>query len=138
VLAGIDAPKTAPAQVAGDTLDALADDVEDIFTDPKGKAMAELLGSDPQGLRARLLRDGSGGMTTVTAAGVFEQMPDHAANARWAELDDLLEPDFEIVDPALLPYGASTAESTPTSSSRRRSRAFELRFEPRRLVALGD
>ena len=48
MLAGIDAPKTAPAQVASAILDALADDIEDIFPDPNAQAMANVWWSDPK------------------------------------------------------------------------------------------
>jgi NAD(P)-dependent dehydrogenase (short-subunit alcohol dehydrogenase family) len=48
MLAGIDAPKTPAADVAAGLLDALADDVEDIFPDPNAKAMAEIWWSDPK------------------------------------------------------------------------------------------
>jgi NAD(P)-dependent dehydrogenase (short-subunit alcohol dehydrogenase family) len=48
MLAGIDAPKTAPAQVAAAILDALADGVEDIFPDPNAQAMATVWWSDPK------------------------------------------------------------------------------------------
>jgi len=48
MLAGIDAPKTAPARVAAGILDALVDDVEDIFPDSNAQAMAELWWSDPK------------------------------------------------------------------------------------------
>jgi NAD(P)-dependent dehydrogenase (short-subunit alcohol dehydrogenase family) len=48
MLAGIDAPKTAPARVAAGILDALADDIEDIFPDPNAQAIAEVWWSDPK------------------------------------------------------------------------------------------
>jgi NAD(P)-dependent dehydrogenase (short-subunit alcohol dehydrogenase family) len=48
MLAGIDAPKTAPAEVASAILDALAEDVEDIFPDPNAQAMANVWWSDPK------------------------------------------------------------------------------------------
>jgi NAD(P)-dependent dehydrogenase (short-subunit alcohol dehydrogenase family) len=48
MLAGIDAPKTAPAQVASAIVDALAEDVEDIFPDPNAQAMANVWRSDPK------------------------------------------------------------------------------------------
>jgi NAD(P)-dependent dehydrogenase (short-subunit alcohol dehydrogenase family) len=48
MLAGIAAPKTAPAAVAAGILDALADDAEDIFPDPNARAMAEVWWSDPK------------------------------------------------------------------------------------------
>jgi NAD(P)-dependent dehydrogenase (short-subunit alcohol dehydrogenase family) len=48
MLAGIDAPKTAPAEVASRLLDGLAADQEDIFPDPNAEAMAQLWWSDPK------------------------------------------------------------------------------------------
>jgi NAD(P)-dependent dehydrogenase (short-subunit alcohol dehydrogenase family) len=48
MLAGIDAPKTAPAHVASAILEALAEDVEDIFPDPNAQAMASIWWSDPK------------------------------------------------------------------------------------------
>jgi short-subunit dehydrogenase len=46
-LAGIDAPKSAPADVASRLLDGLAADQEDIFPDPNAEAMSQLWWSDP-------------------------------------------------------------------------------------------
>jgi NAD(P)-dependent dehydrogenase (short-subunit alcohol dehydrogenase family) len=48
MLAGIDAPKTAPAQVAAGILDGLESGDEDIFPDPNSKAMAKVWWSDPK------------------------------------------------------------------------------------------
>lgn len=48
MLAGIDAPKTAPAQVARGILEQLAADREDIFPDPNSQAMSETWWSDPK------------------------------------------------------------------------------------------
>lgn len=48
MLAGIDAPKTAPAGVAAGILDGLAADEEDIFPDPNAKAMAQIWASSPK------------------------------------------------------------------------------------------
>jgi NAD(P)-dependent dehydrogenase (short-subunit alcohol dehydrogenase family) len=48
MLAGIDAPKTAPAEVAAGILDALADDAEDIFPDPNARAMAQVWWNVPK------------------------------------------------------------------------------------------
>jgi NAD(P)-dependent dehydrogenase (short-subunit alcohol dehydrogenase family) len=48
MLAGIDAPKTAPAEVASRLLDGLAADQEDIFPDPNAEAMSQLWWSDPK------------------------------------------------------------------------------------------
>ena len=48
MLAGIEAPKTPPAEVAKGILDGLAADQEDIFPDPNARAMAETWWSDPK------------------------------------------------------------------------------------------
>jgi NAD(P)-dependent dehydrogenase (short-subunit alcohol dehydrogenase family) len=48
MLAGIDAPKTAPNLVAAGVLDGLEADQEDIFPDPNAQAMAATWWSDPK------------------------------------------------------------------------------------------
>jgi NAD(P)-dependent dehydrogenase (short-subunit alcohol dehydrogenase family) len=48
MLAGIDAPKTAPDLVAAGVLDGLEADEEDIFPDPNAQAMAATWWSDPK------------------------------------------------------------------------------------------
>jgi NAD(P)-dependent dehydrogenase (short-subunit alcohol dehydrogenase family) len=48
MLAGIDAPKTPPAVVAGGVLAGLAADQEDIFPDPNAQAMSQVWWSDPK------------------------------------------------------------------------------------------
>jgi NAD(P)-dependent dehydrogenase (short-subunit alcohol dehydrogenase family) len=48
MLAGIEAPKTPPAEVAAAILDALAAGQEDIFPDPNAQAMSQLWRSDPK------------------------------------------------------------------------------------------
>ena len=48
MLAGIDAPKTPPAEVAAAVLDGLAADLEDIFPDPSAEAMSQTWWSDPK------------------------------------------------------------------------------------------
>jgi NAD(P)-dependent dehydrogenase (short-subunit alcohol dehydrogenase family) len=48
MLAGIDAPKTPPAQVAGGILAGLAAEEEDIFPDPNSQAMSQVWWSDPK------------------------------------------------------------------------------------------
>jgi NAD(P)-dependent dehydrogenase (short-subunit alcohol dehydrogenase family) len=48
MLAGIDAPKAPPAQVADGLLDGLTADQEDIFPDPNAEAMAETWWADPK------------------------------------------------------------------------------------------
>jgi NAD(P)-dependent dehydrogenase (short-subunit alcohol dehydrogenase family) len=48
MLAGIDAPKTPPAEVAGGILGGLAAEQEDIFPDPNSQAMSQVWWSDPK------------------------------------------------------------------------------------------
>jgi NAD(P)-dependent dehydrogenase (short-subunit alcohol dehydrogenase family) len=48
MLAGIDAPKTPPRQVAESVLDGLAAGLEDIFPDPNAQAMAATWWTDPK------------------------------------------------------------------------------------------
>lgn len=48
MLAGVDAPKTPPAEVASRLLDGLALDLEDIFPDPNAEAMSQTWFSDPK------------------------------------------------------------------------------------------
>jgi NAD(P)-dependent dehydrogenase (short-subunit alcohol dehydrogenase family) len=48
MLAGIDAPKTPPAEVASGILAGLAADREDIFPDPNAEAMSQIWWSDPK------------------------------------------------------------------------------------------
>ena len=48
MLAGVDAPKSPPAQVAGGILSGLAADHEDIFPDPNSQAMSQVWWSDPK------------------------------------------------------------------------------------------
>jgi NAD(P)-dependent dehydrogenase (short-subunit alcohol dehydrogenase family) len=48
MLAGIDAPKTPPSEVAAGILDGLAADQEDIFPDPNAKAMSQTWWRDPK------------------------------------------------------------------------------------------
>jgi NAD(P)-dependent dehydrogenase (short-subunit alcohol dehydrogenase family) len=48
MLAGLDAPKTPPAEVATGLLDGLAADDEDIFPDPNARAMSKIWWSDPK------------------------------------------------------------------------------------------
>jgi NAD(P)-dependent dehydrogenase (short-subunit alcohol dehydrogenase family) len=48
MLAGIDAPKTPPRQVAEGLLDGLAADQEDIFPDPNAQAMSRTWWADPK------------------------------------------------------------------------------------------
>jgi NAD(P)-dependent dehydrogenase (short-subunit alcohol dehydrogenase family) len=50
MVAGIDVPKTAPAEVAAGLLDGLEADQEDIFPDPNAQAMSRTWWSDPKAL----------------------------------------------------------------------------------------
>jgi NAD(P)-dependent dehydrogenase (short-subunit alcohol dehydrogenase family) len=54
MLAGIDAPKTPPAEVAARLLDGLAAGEEDIFPDPNAAAMAAVWRNDPKGVERAL------------------------------------------------------------------------------------
>ena len=49
MLAGVDAPKTPPADVAAGVLDGLAAEEDDIFPDPHARALASTWWSDPKG-----------------------------------------------------------------------------------------
>jgi NAD(P)-dependent dehydrogenase (short-subunit alcohol dehydrogenase family) len=49
MLAGVDAPKTPPAQVAAGVLDGLAAEEDDIFPDPHSRVLARTWWSDPKG-----------------------------------------------------------------------------------------
>jgi NAD(P)-dependent dehydrogenase (short-subunit alcohol dehydrogenase family) len=48
MLAGVDAPKTPPAEVASGILSGLVADQEDIFPDPNSQAMSQVWRSDPK------------------------------------------------------------------------------------------
>jgi hypothetical protein len=48
MLAGVDAPKTAPDVVAAGILDGLAADQEDIFPDPTAQTMSRTWWRDPK------------------------------------------------------------------------------------------
>jgi NAD(P)-dependent dehydrogenase (short-subunit alcohol dehydrogenase family) len=54
MLAGIDSPKTPPAEVAAGLLDGVEAEAEDIFPDPNSRAMAEIWWSDPKGFERAL------------------------------------------------------------------------------------
>jgi NAD(P)-dependent dehydrogenase (short-subunit alcohol dehydrogenase family) len=49
MLAGVDSPKTRPAEVAARLLDGVEAEEEDIFPDPNSAAMSDLWSSDPKG-----------------------------------------------------------------------------------------
>jgi hypothetical protein len=48
MLAGIDAPKTAPAELVSRLIAGLAADQEDTFPDPNAQAMSQMWWSDPK------------------------------------------------------------------------------------------
>jgi NAD(P)-dependent dehydrogenase (short-subunit alcohol dehydrogenase family) len=48
MMAGIDAAKTPPAQVAALMLDGLQADLEDVFPDPNSQSMSQIWWSDPK------------------------------------------------------------------------------------------
>jgi NAD(P)-dependent dehydrogenase (short-subunit alcohol dehydrogenase family) len=48
MLAGVDAPKTAPAEVAAGIVAGLAADQDDIFPDPNSEAMSQVWWRDPK------------------------------------------------------------------------------------------
>jgi NAD(P)-dependent dehydrogenase (short-subunit alcohol dehydrogenase family) len=54
MLAGVDAPKTAAAEVAAGVLDGLERDEEDIFPDPNARAMAAVWWGDPKAFERAL------------------------------------------------------------------------------------
>jgi SnoaL-like domain len=78
-------------------------------------------------------------MSTQAITGVVEQMLDHAANARWQALEDVLDPAFEIIEPDSLPYGGThRGVDGYIALLRQIGELFELAFEPQGLYALDD
>jgi ketosteroid isomerase-like protein len=68
---------------------------------------------------------------------VVEQMLDHAANARWSRLHEVLEDDFVILEPASLPYGGEhRGVHGYVALLRRIDELFALEFEPEDIRAL--
>ena len=66
-------------------------------------------------------------------------MLDHAANGRWRALEDVLDDQFEIVEPDSLPYGGTHhGLSGYRTLMQQISTLFELAFEPRGLYALDE
>ena len=59
MLAGIDAPKTPPADVAAGILAGLTADQEDIFPDPNAEAMSQVWWSDPKAFEQAFAQMGS-------------------------------------------------------------------------------
>jgi ketosteroid isomerase-like protein len=75
----------------------------------------------------------------VTMTGVVERMLHHAANGRWRALEDVLDDQFEIVEPESLPYGGSHyGLSGYRALMEQITTLFELAFEPPRLYALDE
>jgi uncharacterized protein len=76
-------------------------------------------------------------MSAGAATGVVEQMLDHAANARWEHLPEVLTGDFVIVEPESLPYGGEHhGVDGYVALMRRIDELFVLEFEPEALDLL--
>jgi hypothetical protein len=70
---------------------------------------------------------------------VVEQMLGHAAHDRWDALGDLLDENFEIVEPYSLPYGGTHRRLDGyVALMRQIAELFELAFEPNGVCALDD
>jgi ketosteroid isomerase-like protein len=77
-------------------------------------------------------------MSATSVTGVVEQMLDHAAHGRWGALHEILAPDFEIVEPASLPYGGVHRGITGYVALMQAIGAlFELEFDLHRVTAVG-
>ena len=75
----------------------------------------------------------------MSATSVVERMLDHAANARWERLPEVLTEDFVIVEPASLPYGGEHhGVGGYVALLQRIGGLFALEFEPEALHALDD
>jgi hypothetical protein len=71
--------------------------------------------------------------------GVVEQMLDHATNSRWHALRDVLDPDFEIIEPDSLPYGGKhRGVDAYISLLEQIGSLFDLQFARDGLYALDD
>lgn len=78
-------------------------------------------------------------MNDASPTRVVERMLDHAANARWDELHDVLSPSFEILEPESLPYGGvHYGVAGYIALMQRIGALFDLAFEPDRLECLND
>jgi ketosteroid isomerase-like protein len=76
-------------------------------------------------------------MSRASATGVVEEMLDHAANARWDRLAEVLTDDFVIVEPASLPYGGEHHGADGyVALMQHINGLFELEFEPEGIHAL--
>src|SRR4051794_14820137 len=78
-------------------------------------------------------------MSVAETTRVVEQMLDHAANGRWDALQELLDPEFEIVEPESLPWGGvHRGVSGYVSLMKEIGELFDLDFQPIGLDALSD
>jgi ketosteroid isomerase-like protein len=78
-------------------------------------------------------------VVTPTPVEVVERFLAAATEGRWHELPALLRDDFELIEPASLPYGGSHAGVDGYLALLRQIAAlFELRFEPDSIAAAGD
>jgi len=76
-------------------------------------------------------------MSGSTATGVVEELLDHAANARWDRLPELMTDDFVITEPTSLPYGGEHYGATGYIALMQQiNGVFDLQFEPERVHAL--
>jgi uncharacterized protein len=76
-------------------------------------------------------------MSGASATGVVEQMLDHAANARWDRLPEVMTDDFVITEPAWLPYGGEHhGVDGYVALMQRIDSLFAPRFEPEGLHAI--
>jgi uncharacterized protein len=76
-------------------------------------------------------------VSAESPTGVVEQMLDHAANARWARLRDVLTDDFVISEPGSLPYGGEHhGVDGYVALMQRINELFALQFELEGLHAL--
>ncbi|HJS97051.1 MAG TPA: nuclear transport factor 2 family protein [Solirubrobacteraceae bacterium] len=76
---------------------------------------------------------------TLVMTGVVEQMLDHARHGRWEALEELLDENFEIVEPDSLPYGGTHhGVAGYVALMQRIAELFELTLEPIGVSALDD
>jgi hypothetical protein len=70
---------------------------------------------------------------------VVEQMLDHATYSRWHALRDVLDPDFEIIEPDSLPYGGKhRGVDAYISLLQQIGSLFDLQLAPDCLYELDD
>jgi ketosteroid isomerase-like protein len=78
-------------------------------------------------------------MSDNSARGVVERMLDHASHARWDQLHDVLDEEFEIVEPESLPYGGThRGVRGYVELMKDIGRLFELEFDVKRELQLDD